>query len=63
MAKPLCKCGQPINPILGTYPKECAVCRLLRNFHDTDCAVFTGNNDCTCGAEEKMAAGMKKLKT
>lgn len=53
MAEPLCKCGQPINLILGMYPKECAVCRLLRNFHDTDCAVFVGK-DCNCGTDKEL---------
>lgn len=43
-----CQCGEPINPILGEYPKECAVCRLMHNFCAATCDVFKGGQ-CSCG--------------
>ena len=46
----LCRCGEEINPILGCYPPECAVCRLLKNFHQASCIIFrTKENRCSCG--------------
>ena len=28
----VCRCGEPLVPIFGYYPDECAVCRLMRDF-------------------------------
>lgn len=60
MPRPRCKCGQPItNPLA----RRCAVCRMLTNFHDANCAVFAHyKNDCNCGADAVMNKAMEQAK-
>jgi len=46
-----CKCGAQVHDL--ALDNLCAVCRLLSNFCDATCEVFTGG-DCTCGGVDAV---------